>query len=99
MLPASERRNYRNVFDAFRRIPAEEGVTGLWKGGVATCARGMCLNLAMFCTYEEAKERMGKMFAEDCEKCQSFAWVMASFLAGSAAATASLPFDNAKTKM
>lgn len=95
MLPEEQRRNYRNVVDAFRRIPAEEGVTGLWKGGVPTIVRAMCLNLAMFTTYEEAKERMAKLMPNN----QSLAWFIASFLAGSTAATASLPFDNAKTKM
>lgn len=30
-LPAVERRNYRNVFDALGRIYKEEGVFSLWK--------------------------------------------------------------------
>lgn len=29
-LPPAERRNYKNVFDAFRRIVSEEGVTACW---------------------------------------------------------------------
>lgn len=95
MLPMDQRRNYTSVFDAFRRIPAEEGVSGLWKGGVPTMIRAMALNLAMFTTYEEAKER----FAVAMPNNQSLAWFLASFLAGSCAATASLPFDNAKTKL
>lgn len=95
MLPEEQRRNYRNVFDAFRRIPQEEGITGLWKGGVPTVVRAMALNLAMFTTYEEAKERMAKIMPNN----QSLAWFIASFLAGSTAAFASLPFDNAKTKL
>ena len=57
MLPVEQRRNYKSVFDAARRIPAEEGVTSLWKGGVPTVTRAMALNFGMFTTYEEAKER------------------------------------------
>jgi hypothetical protein len=83
------------VFNAFARIPAEECVKGLWKGGVPTMIRAMALNLAMFTTYEEAKERMAVLLPNN----QSMAWFIASFLAGSCAAVASLPFDNAKTKL
>jgi hypothetical protein len=83
------------VFDACRRIPQEEGIMGLWKGGVPTIVRAMALNLAMFTTYEEAKERMSVMMPNN----KNLAWFMASFLAGSCAAFASLPFDNAKTKL
>ena len=95
MLPPEERRNYRNVFDAFRRIPAEEGITGLWKGGVPTVIRAMALNLAMFTTYETAKEK----FAEIMPNNQNLSWFIASFLAGSLSAFACIPFDNAKTKL
>lgn len=83
------------MFDACKRIPQEEGITGLWKGGVPTMVRAMALNLAMFTTYEEAKERMAVLMPNN----KSLAWFIASFLAGSCAATASLPFDNAKTKL
>ena len=57
--------------------------------------RAMALNMAMFTTYEEAKEK----FAVAMPNNKSLAWFLASFLAGSCAATASLPFDNAKTKL
>lgn len=45
-LPLSERRNYKNVFDAFRRIVAEEGITSCWSGAAPTIARAMSLNVA-----------------------------------------------------
>lgn len=38
-LPESERRNYKNVFDAFKRIVASEGITALWTGGLITMVR------------------------------------------------------------
>lgn len=60
-----------------------------------TIVRAMALNAAMFTTYEEAKERMSVLMPNN----KSMAWFLASFLAGSVAAFASLPFDNAKTKL
>jgi solute carrier family 25 (mitochondrial oxoglutarate transporter), member 11 len=95
MLPVEQRRNYTSVFNAARRIPAEEGITALWKGGVPTVTRAMALNFGMFTTYEEAKERFQKAMPNN----KSLAWVLATISAGAMAATLSLPFDNAKTKM
>ena len=42
-LPVNERRNYTGVFDAFKKIVAAEGVTGLWKGAVPTIVRACAL--------------------------------------------------------
>ncbi len=65
----------------------------LWKGGVPTVVRAMSLNLGMFTTYEESKERLSKVMNKN------YAFVISSFIAGSVAAAMSLPFDNAKTKL
>ena len=94
-LPVDQRRNYKSVFDAARRIPKEEGVLKLWSGGVPTISRAMALNLGMFTTYEEAKERLIKVMPNNVLLAQN----TASFMAGAVAATLSLPFDNAKTKI
>mmetsp|Transcript_16253 Transcript_16253/g.27487 ORF Transcript_16253/g.27487 Transcript_16253/m.27487 type:complete len:160 (+) Transcript_16253:265-744(+) len=94
-LPPEQRRNYKSVFDAARRIPAEEGITKLWSGGGPTVIRAMSLNLGMFTTYEESKERLAKLMPNNI----GLSWFLASMIAGSVAATMSLPFDNAKTKM
>lgn len=94
-LPADQRRNYKSFFDAARRIPAEEGVTKLWSGGVPTITRAMALNFGMFSTHAEAKERLEAKMPNN----KGLAGVMATGLAGAMAATLSLPFDNAKTKM
>jgi solute carrier family 25 oxoglutarate transporter 11 len=64
-LPVDQRRNYTSVFDAMRRIPAEEGVRNLWKGGGPTVVRAMALNLGMFTTYEESKERLMKRMPDN----------------------------------
>ncbi len=61
-LPEAERRNYKNVFDAFKRIVSEEGVTSLWSGAGPTIMRAMALNVAMLVTYDEVKERLTKSF-------------------------------------
>lgn len=95
MLPEEQRRNYKSVFDAFRRIPAEEGIGGLWKGCVPTMVRAMVLNGTLFSTYEELKEVMFRVMPDN----KDAAWFISSIMAGCAASFASLPFDNAKTKM
>ena len=40
-----ERRNYKNVGDAFFRIVKEEGVLSLWKGCTPTVVRAISGNL------------------------------------------------------
>ena len=94
-LPVDQRRNYTSVFNAIRRIPAEEGILNLWKGGVPTVTRAMALNLGMFTTYEESKNRPSAAMPNNI----SLAWFMPATFAGGVAATMSLPFDNAKTKL
>jgi len=64
-LPEAERRNYKNVFDAFGRIMREEGILTYWKGAMPTMARAISLNIAMLVTYEEAKERLTAKFGKD----------------------------------
>lgn len=95
-LPEAERRNYKNVFDAFRRIVSEEGITSCWNGASPTIARAMSLNVAMLVTYDEAKERLTHRFGKENPKQVMFA---ASMLSAVATSAASLPFDNIKTKL
>ena len=97
MLPVDERRNYKNVFDAFFRIVRTEGVLALWKGAIPTMARAMALNTALLVTYEEVKERVQKMLpvGTSAFKIQC----IASMCSAVATSVASLPFDNVKTKL
>lgn len=95
-LPMEKRRNYKNVFDAFRRIVAEEGVLSCWKGCSPTVVRAMSLNLGMLVSYDESKERLEKLLGK--QHANSI-WVLSSIISGTIAATMSLPFDNVKTKM
>lgn len=96
-LPEAERRNYKNVADAFTRIVSEEGVTALWKGAVPTMTRAVALNISMLVSYETAKETATAALGNDASpfKIQ----VGSSMIAAVATAVGSLPFDNIKTKM
>ena len=94
-MPPDQRRNYTSIFDAAKRIPQEEGICGLWKGGVPTVARATASTFGVFTFYETAKEHLVKLMPDNI----ALAWFISSVIAGSAAALVSLPFDNAKIKM
>ena len=95
-LPVEQRRNYKNVVDAFSRIVREEGFLSLWKGCAPTVVRAMALNLGMLVSYDVSKERLEQMLGKERA---TTAWVLSSVISGGIAATMSLPFDNVKTKM
>lgn len=93
-LPLDQRRNYKGVFDSFRSIIRDEGVTGLWKGSLPTVTRAMALNLGMLATFDQAKEYFGKIMGAGWS-----ASLAASALSGFAASFFSLPFDFVKTRI
>jgi len=85
------------VFDAFGRIIKEEGITSCWSGASPTIARAISLNIAMLVTYDECKERFTASMSKDTNpRLIQFA---ASMVSAVATSTASLPFDNIKTKL
>ena len=45
ILPVEQRRNYKNVFDAFSRMIKEEGLSKCWKGASPTVLRAMASTL------------------------------------------------------
>lgn len=57
-LPVEQRRNYKSVFDAWRRIIKEEGVLTLWTGCVATIYRAMVVNVCTLCCQTQAKQEI-----------------------------------------
>jgi len=57
-LPAAERRNYSNVFNALIRITKEEGVLTLWRGAIPTMGRAMVVNAAQLASYSQAKQML-----------------------------------------
>jgi len=52
----SERRNYTGVFNAFRRIAAEEGYAALYTGAVATMARAAAMNVSQLVSFDVCKD-------------------------------------------
>ncbi|XP_065164669.1 mitochondrial 2-oxoglutarate/malate carrier protein-like isoform X2 [Atheta coriaria] len=45
-LPVNERRNYKHVFDGFRRIYVDEGILTLYRGAVPTICRAVVVNVS-----------------------------------------------------
>eukprot|EP00756_Hemistasia_phaeocysticola_P016039 Hpha_TRINITY_DN15451_c2_g2::TRINITY_DN15451_c2_g2_i1::g.174821::m.174821/K15104/SLC25A11, OGC; solute carrier family 25 (mitochondrial oxoglutarate transporter), member 11 len=92
--PPEQRRGYSGVFDAFRRIHAEEGSAAFFRGFSANALRGMAMNAGMMATNDEARERLG-----------AFGWegrkltLAAAFLSGFCCAFLSAPFDFAKSRL
>mmetsp|Transcript_12786 Transcript_12786/g.9269 ORF Transcript_12786/g.9269 Transcript_12786/m.9269 type:complete len:288 (-) Transcript_12786:33-896(-) len=96
-LPPEERRNYKNVFNAFSRIVKEEGITSCWNGAGPTMCRAVALNVAMLVTYDECRERLAVALGKDANpRVVQFG---ASMISAVATSCASLPFDNIKTKL
>ena len=95
-LPMEERRNYKNVLDAFSRIVKEEGVMACWNGAGPTVARAVAMNVSMMATYDEAKERITHMMPNSNMR---LIQLLSSCCAGVACAVCSLPPDNIKTKL
>ena len=95
-LAEHERRNYKGVFDAFRRIVGEEGIKGLYVGGVITMIRAMTLNMWMLVSYDEAKERLKKANPDWSTRKVA---IVGSLISAVFTACGTLPADNIKTKL
>lgn len=93
-LPANERRNYKNVFDAVFRTVREEGLFALWRGSTPTVLRAMAMNFSLLVPFEFVKKQLVPYV--DSNKTRS---IYASLIAGACASCLALPFDNVKTKL
>ncbi len=93
-LPLSERRNYKNVFDAIIRIVREEGVSTLWRGSTPTVVRAMVMNFSLLVPFEAVKKQLVPYVADN-----KYRSILASLVAGGCASFFALPFDNIKTKL
>lgn len=95
-LAESQRRNYRNALDAFKRIRSEEGLLNLWRGSHIVITRAMVLNSCLLGPFDEIKERLmaahGSQFALQAR-------LVASAFASLCCSVVTLPIDNAKTKI
>lgn len=48
------------MFDAWKRIIGEEGITALWTGCGPTIGRAMVVNVCQLCCQTQAKEEIAK---------------------------------------
>lgn len=95
-VPAAERRNYKSVFDAIRKMSKHEGIGSLWRGSALTVNRAMVVTASQLASYDEFKEKiLGRGLMEDGLGCH----VAASFAAGFVAAVVSNPIDVIKTRV
>ena len=99
MAPVSERRNYKNVFDALARTTREEGVGALYKGLLPNILRGMSMNVGMLACYDQAKGSVAQLTNDNPAKPSLVTKMGASCVAGFTAALFSLPFDLIKSRM
>eukprot|EP01012_Entosiphon_sulcatum_P053727 TRINITY_DN739_c0_g1_i1.p1 TRINITY_DN739_c0_g1~~TRINITY_DN739_c0_g1_i1.p1 ORF type:complete len:302 (+),score=31.64 TRINITY_DN739_c0_g1_i1:36-941(+) len=95
-LAAAERRNYRHVGDALLRIAREEGVATYWRGCTPTVIRAMVVGLTQVGCYDQFKSMYLSTgyFTEGVPL-----HLTASVTAGLVYSLASMPFDQAKTRM
>ena len=99
MAPAAERRGYNGVFDALRRIAAEEGAGKLFVGLEPNIGRGMAMTAGQLAVYDEAKEALLKITGDDPSN-PGFATRGGASSAGAiCCAYASLPFDMIKSRL
>lgn len=95
-----EDKRYKGMGDAFRRIPAEQGVLSLWRGNLANVIRyfpTQALNFAFKDTYK-------KMFLAGVDKkTQFWRYFLGNLASGGAAGATSLlvvyPLDFARTRL
>jgi solute carrier family 25 oxoglutarate transporter 11 len=94
LLPAAQRRNYRNVFHAFTTIAKIEGAKGLLKGISTTSTRAMASTFGTLAFNAQAKEMLQEAGAPE-----PLPVIGGSMIAGFASAFFSLPFDFVKTQV
>lgn len=100
MAAPEDRRNYKNVFDAFIRTTKEEGFGALYKGLGPNILRGMSMNVGMLACYDQAKEVVAKLMNDPMENGPALSTKMgSSCVAGFTAALFSMPFDVIKSRM
>lgn len=95
-LPVDQRRNYKHVFDAFRRIVKEEGAITLWRGLNTNMGRAISLTVGQMASFEEIKQRVIQLRGG---KEGLLTTSIASAGAGMICACTALPFDNMRTKL
>ncbi|CAN6601311.1 mitochondrial dicarboxylate transporter [Trichomonascus vanleenenianus] len=96
-LPEAQRRNYKNVFDALRRMGADEGPKSFFRGLVPNCSRGVFMTASQVVTYDVFKRFLVEQVGLDEAKRTTH--FQASLLAGLVATTVCSPVDVVKTRI
>ncbi|CAN0923594.1 Mitochondrial uncoupling protein 3 [Linum grandiflorum] len=87
---------YTSSFDAFTKIVAAEGYTGLWRGVVPNIQRAFLVNMGELACYDHAKQFVIRnRFAED----NIYSHTLASTMSGLCATALSCPADVVRTRM
>ncbi|KAH9279180.1 Mitochondrial 2-oxoglutarate/malate carrier protein [Echinococcus granulosus] len=95
-LPATQRRNYTNVFNALYRIYKEEGLFALWRGALPTMGRAAVVNVAQLVSYSQFKQ----ILLESELMQDGFGLHLTASMCSALITTiASLPVDIAKTRI
>jgi hypothetical protein len=87
---------YAGTFDALRRIPAEEGLGGFFKGLAPSIGRAAVINGCGIASYDVAKQIASQVTGRDKGLVPQ---VLASLVSGLVSAIVSTPFDVIKTRM
>lgn len=95
LLPAAEKRGYRNIGDAIASVVRSEGVGGLFGGVVPTMYRAMAQNFGMLAFNAKMKETLEHLHVGN----DGFRVFASAAVGGFAASVFSLPFDYIKTQI
>lgn len=87
---------YNGVFDAFKRIVAEEGVAGYYRGLGPSISRAAVINGCGIASYDHTKQLTLKITGQ---KEGLFARIVGSLISGLVSALVSCPFDVVKTRL
>ncbi|XP_043064990.1 mitochondrial 2-oxoglutarate/malate carrier protein-like [Drosophila ficusphila] len=93
-LPLEERRNYKNVVDAFARIVKEEGVLVLWRGCMPNMGRSMVVYMLQFGVYSKSWRVSSEYFSGRLPR-----QISSAMLTSVVTTMASMPLDMAKTRI
>nr|CAL25806.1 CG18418 [Drosophila melanogaster]CAL25808.1 CG18418 [Drosophila melanogaster]CAL25811.1 CG18418 [Drosophila melanogaster]CAL25815.1 CG18418 [Drosophila melanogaster] len=93
-LMPEDRRNYKNVGDAFVRIVKDEGVVALWRGCLPTVGRAMVVNMVQLASYSLMKNQLQGYLSEGIPL-----HLTAALVSGLLTSVTSMPLDMAKTRI
>lgn len=96
--PAAERRNYRGVFDALRRVAQAEGIPALWLSGVLpNMARASIITVGHLAAYDTLKLTYTQSFGLDSTSVLTH--LVSAVSAAGVSSIISNPVDVVKTRL